>query len=266
MSNRAKLFTLTILGSLLLFCFLFFQSEEVEPCSSVEIYLWKGVTSQDDSKFELYNLKFKNVTSACRTDLGAFLKVSLPTSNLEFHLDFTPSQTSYELFSYGVSIRPSRHLELFLDENMTNFTLAFAKKEIDVNLGDAPLPVLLISNNRQIQRFKDVKRFRSLSDMAILPKISYKLDKNQIEACSEADRSFMESIRIDFELKKGGQDKHYQKVCVFDTSSPIDATKFCCHEKLPEGIRKIGLIRWRGDESSLYFAESLITIFSKETD
>lgn len=235
-------------------------------CDDTKVALWHGSTLQNTEKIDFFNLKFTHVTASCLSSLGKEFVIGSSQLNLEFNIIINNDHSSYQVFSNGRSLRPVRHLEIFHDGDHVNFTLAFARNEASMLMPKQRLKINALAENGTKYEFDNIISYDpSTAHPLSLPKVSYRVEKEFIEACSEVDHYYVESIRIDFEIMNNGLQRHYQKVCVLDNESLVrKGDSLCCKEGFLKETKKISLIRWRGDEKQLSFIESLVTIISDE--
>jgi len=225
----------------------FRYNPKVTSCEKIKVYLWQGRTIQNNYTYDFQNIKFKYVTNECINSMGNKWDL-LIDKKLFAQIHFNNDDSTYT----WQNDNHQKYLKLFESEipNAVNFTIP---KNNDLN--EKPTFIEIVANKKIKFNLISNKSMTQIDNLT-LPEVTIKKHGVNIEACSNADDSYAESIRLNFIIQNPNGIIHKQIVCTdLEPSLENNSKQICCRGTLPENIKEYGVVRWRGDETHYLFKE-----------
>lgn len=213
-------------------------------CSNLEVKVWNGVTTQDKHTFDFRMFQFMNVPVSCLNSLTSPAVINVNHKKFS-DVVFNDKESTYR---WNKEWALTKHLELVYSEDKSK--VSFSLPSIDVN--SSVVSVDLNGNKFNVTK---IKKYEPLKIK--LPEVSVKVsqDEKSIQACTAFYPKFKEYLKINFDLNTSSGYKNEQVFCAEHNKNSL-----CCSANIPEGTKKYGVVRWRGDENSLSFQEKATTI------
>ena len=225
-------------------------------CDKTVVNFWSGQTVQDKEIFNLYNFKIVGLPHHCLNKLGNQFAIKFH-KDLSTKIELGENNNFYGIYYKDILTRPKRHLEIFSSIS-NNFTIALSERDM-VNIQNEKESMIdFISPNFSFKA--KLNNPVLIANTLTLPEIISSSKKSNVKACTQIDNDYMEAIRINFEVYSNHQIENIQKVC---TNSNIYLSKkeeLCCEAPIPNSLKDMGVIRWRGDYNNFVFKEKYQSI------